>query len=246
MMMAAPADGDSVLAVGAINPWSGYHTSFSSFGPSADKELKPNVTAVGHVIAYGANRKVNETQGTSFSAPLISGFAACAWQANPDLTNWELLKEIEKSGDLYPYFDYAHGYGVPQAIHFLGEKNIRIAETDSIFNVKIDENSVTVVIDDAYLPVDSLFAEEIPHERVAIKIQERLKHDPHEQIDGEHPFEKHELFYYHIENDSNYLDEFSVVSVNENPILRLDVEDLKGKTVRFHYRGVTKELKLKR
>jgi len=244
MMMAAPADGDSVLAVGAINPWSGYHTSFSSFGPSADKELKPNVTGVGHVMAYGVNKKVNETQGTSFSAPLITGFAACAWQAKPDLTNWELLKEIEKSGDLYPYFDYAHGYGVPQASHFMSAKNTRYTAADSVFSVKIDENSITVAVRDDFLPTDSLFAEELPLEKVAIKIQERLRHDRHEQIDREHPFEKQELFYYHIENDSNYLDEFSVISVDENPILQLDIEDLKGKTVRFHYRGVTKELKL--
>jgi len=246
MMMAAPADGDSVLAVGAINPWSGYHTSFSSFGPSADKELKPNVTAIGHVMAYGVNKKVNETQGTSFSAPLITGFAACAWEAKPDLTNWELLKEIEKSGDLYPYFDYAHGYGVPQASHFMSAKNTQHTAADSVFSVKMDGNLVTVAVRNDFLPVDSLFAEELPLGKVAIKIQERLRHDRHEQIDREHPFAKQELFYYHIENDSNYLDEFSVVSVDENPILQLDIEDLKGKTVRFHYRGVTEELKLKK
>ena len=197
-------------------------------------------------MAYGVNKKVNETQGTSFSAPLITGFAACAWQAKPDLTNWELLKEIEHSGDLYPYFDYAHGYGVPQASHFLSAKNTRYTAADSVFSVKIDENSITVVVRDDFLPADSLFAEEIPLEKVAIKIQERLRHDQHEQIDREHPFKKQELFYYHIENDLNYLDEFSVVAVNENPVLQLDIEGLKGKTVRFHFRGVTNELKLKK
>ena len=36
----------------------------------------------------------------------------------------ELFHELEKGSDLFPYFDYAHGYGVPQAAHFLKNKEI--------------------------------------------------------------------------------------------------------------------------
>ena len=241
MMMAAPADGDSVLAVGAINPWSGFHTSFSSFGPSADKELKPNVTGVGHVVAYGVNDKLHMTQGTSFSAPLIAGFAACAWQANPGLSNWELLKRIEQSGDLYPYFDYAHGYGVPQATAFLQDQPKQALHPDSLFNIHIEQETITVGIRDEYLNQDSLDVENNLPDRVANKIMERINENVNLPIDEDHPFEKRELFYYHIENNANYLDEFSVVSVDENPILQLDIENLNG-TLRFHYRGVTKEI----
>ena len=70
---------------------------------------------------------------------------------------------------------------------------------------------------------------------------ERINENVNLPIDEDHPFEKRELFYYHIENNANYLDEFSVVSVDENPILQLDIENLNG-TLRFHYRGVTKEI----
>ena len=63
-------------------------------------------------------------------------------------------------------------------------------------------------------------------------------------IDSEHPFSKKELFYYHIENDSNYLDEYSVLSVRDNPILTVNIEEMKGKTLRFHYRGYTEEMKI--
>jgi serine protease AprX len=117
-ILATPADADSVISVGAINPFTDFHAGFSSFGPTSDYRMKPNVVAPGKVLV--ANKvKTQKEQGTSFAAPLVSGFAACAWQNKPFLTNMQLFEEIEKSGHLYPYYDYAHGYGVPQASYFL-------------------------------------------------------------------------------------------------------------------------------
>jgi len=122
----APADADSVLAVGGLLPWTGIQTNFSSVGPTFDYRIKPNVTAYGHVM--GASKQfMSKTQGTSFSSPLMAGFAACAWQANPGWTNMQLFHELEKGADLYPYFDYAHGYGVPLAENFIS----RIDRLDS-------------------------------------------------------------------------------------------------------------------
>jgi subtilisin family serine protease len=118
----SPADADSVLSIGGINPDTDIHISFSSYGPTADKRLKPNVSAYGSVIAAG-RRGLVSTQGTSFASPLVAGFAACAWQSNRELTNMQLFHEIEKSATLYPYFDYAHGYGIPQAEYFISGKN---------------------------------------------------------------------------------------------------------------------------
>ncbi len=112
-----PADHDSVLAVGGINPATDIAIRFSSYGPSSDKRLKPNVSAYAHVITAG-KKGLTVADGTSFSCPLVSGFAACIWQAHPEWTNMDLFHEIEHSGHLYPYFDYVHGYGVPQAHHF--------------------------------------------------------------------------------------------------------------------------------
>ncbi|MBP5189342.1 MAG: S8 family serine peptidase [Bacteroidales bacterium] len=120
-----PSDADSVLCVGGIsNSLTEYeHISFSSYGPSADGRQKPNVVAFGH--AYTANTgssndKYHFVDGTSFSCPLVAGFAACALQAKPGLTAMQLFHEIEKSADLYPYCDYTYGYGVPQAGYFTG------------------------------------------------------------------------------------------------------------------------------
>ncbi|GAB4277851.1 MAG: S8 family serine peptidase [Marinilabiliales bacterium] len=147
----APADADSVLSVGGIDPYTEYHIDFSSYGPTYDKRLKPNVSACAFVLAAGKNKLVT-VQGTSFSCPLVSGFAACAWQTNPSLSNMELFKEIEKSASLYPYFDYAHGYGIPQASYFFNKDTSSVKETffiekqNGVLNIKtkpefIDPNS---------------------------------------------------------------------------------------------------------
>lgn len=116
--VSAPADGDSVLAVGAINQ-NGNYASFSSKGPSADGDIKPNVTAVGANTAflyYDFNQladKVAGGNGTSFSAPLISGASASLKQAFPDISNMELKQAIEKSASQYREPDSLLGYGVP-------------------------------------------------------------------------------------------------------------------------------------
>lgn len=120
-VLSTPADVDSVISVGGIDPNTGLHTSFSSFGPNANMVLKPTLAAFGHVVAESRFGLVN-AQGTSFAAPLVAGFAACAWQLNPEWTNMKLFDELCKSGDLFPYFDYAHGYGIPQASYFFPEQ----------------------------------------------------------------------------------------------------------------------------
>lgn len=130
-----PADADSVMCVGGIeNSLTDYNRiSFSSFGPSADGRLKPNVVAFGyaHTANVGKDDAYHYVHGTSFSCPLVAGFAACAWQASPGKTAMEMFREIEQSGDLYPYYDYSFGYGVPQADYFtdFAKHNIEHAAT---------------------------------------------------------------------------------------------------------------------
>ncbi|MFY0673585.1 MAG: S8 family serine peptidase [Bacteroidia bacterium] len=115
-----PADADSVLAVGGVSPKTGLRIDFSSYGPNAKGQLKPNVTACaktftcspsGYEIAYG----------TSFSAPLVAGFIACAIEAKPNLNHKQLFELIQQSSHLYPYSDYSHGYGIPQAKAIFGQ-----------------------------------------------------------------------------------------------------------------------------
>jgi len=140
----APADADSIISVGGIDPFTDKRINFSSFGPTADFRLKPNVVAFGHVMVADKS-EIRTAHGTSFAAPLVSGFAACAKQLYPELNAWELKELIEKSADLYPYFDYAHGYGVPQASKIIfGFEN----DEQPSFSASLDNKRIKIQITD--------------------------------------------------------------------------------------------------
>jgi subtilase family serine protease len=130
----APADADSVLAVGGINPNNEIHMDFGSYGPTADMRLKPNVSNYAKTVAANRNNGYELIYGTSFASPLTAGFAACALSLNPSMPAMQLFKEIEKSAHLFPYFDYAHGYGIPQAAYFLGKYGKREIPPFTIVN----------------------------------------------------------------------------------------------------------------
>jgi serine protease AprX len=141
-IIVTPADADSVLTVGAVELPSRLRASFSSTGPTADKRLKPNLVALGYVKAAG-RRGYSNKQGTSFSSPLVTGFAACLWQMYPEWTNMQVFEAMEKSGSLYPYFDYDHGYGIPQASHFFQDPASIILPT---FDLVRDNNHIKAIL----------------------------------------------------------------------------------------------------
>jgi serine protease AprX len=109
----APADARQVLAVGAVDT-SAKYVSFSSKGPSFDRRVKPNVVAQGRSVWLQQTPATTGTgSGTSFSAPIISGLAACLWQAFPQLTSIQIRSAIEKSSSQYDSPDSLLGYGLP-------------------------------------------------------------------------------------------------------------------------------------
>ncbi|MCC7231476.1 MAG: S8 family serine peptidase [Bacteroidia bacterium] len=139
-----PGDADSVFTVGGTDPYTDMHIGFSSFGPTSDGRLKPNACAPGMaVVAKGRGYTIQS--GTSFSTPLVAGFAACAWQEHRSLTNMQLFQNIEKASHLYPYFDYAHGYGIPLAGHL---DSVTIHEPT--FDFVIVNDHIKVVLREKY------------------------------------------------------------------------------------------------
>ncbi len=136
-----PADADSVLSIGGINPFSDYHIDFSSYGPTADGRMKPNVSAMGQTFVI-TSKGASTAYGTSFATPLVSGFCACVLQVHPDYTVQDLFREVQKSGDLYPYYDYAHGYGVPKASYFTQKDKT----TDATFRIEQNKQGIDVEI----------------------------------------------------------------------------------------------------
>ncbi|NPA44996.1 MAG: S8 family serine peptidase [Chlorobi bacterium] len=126
----APADGDSVLAVGAVEA-SGERSYFSSVGPTSDGRIKPDVMAMGTnvvVAEYGEGDSYYTSSGTSFSCPLTAGVAALLVQMVPTVNNMEIIEAMKATANNSnsPNNDYGWGiidtkaayeYFVPQIIH---------------------------------------------------------------------------------------------------------------------------------
>ena len=114
--LSTPADADSILSVGAVNK-DGAIARFSSYGPSADGRVKPEVCAMGEgtSLISPANNAVISSNGTSFACPLIAGMAASLWSALPQATNMEIREMIIRSCDRYSQPHEQYGYGIPNA-----------------------------------------------------------------------------------------------------------------------------------
>jgi len=144
MTIITPADAENVICVGGINAdLEDYrHIYFSSYGPTADKRRKPDVVAFGEADVADPSGGFTSAFGTSFASPLTAGFCACAWQTKRDLTALQMKAEIQKSCDLYPYYDYAYGYGVPQAAYFTGD----LKPAERSFNLVQEKDGVQIAI----------------------------------------------------------------------------------------------------
>ncbi|MBK0402280.1 S8 family serine peptidase [Adhaeribacter sp. BT258] len=225
-ILGTPADADSVLAVGGIDPKGLFHVNFSSYGPTADKRMKPNVSAFGIVVGAGP-KGFEQTQGTSFSSPLVAGFAACAWQANRALTNMQLFKEIEKSGNLYPYFDYAHGFGMPQAQFLL---NGRATEIKPTIKFETGKDQVMIVVKTEFMPdtTGPFVADTTGSGKKGTYL-----------VKEKHPSANY--VYYHIANPKGSLDRYYVIEVEDDPeVAAIKFEALRtGSVIRVFYKGYT-------
>jgi len=115
--LGAPSDGDSVLAVGAVDS-NGDKVGFSSVGPSADGRIKPDVMAMGSGVVVASTSSTNgytTSSGTSFSCPLTAGVAALVLQANPGASNMQVIEALHNTSDRTGNPDHEYGYGIVNA-----------------------------------------------------------------------------------------------------------------------------------
>ncbi|TVR77076.1 MAG: T9SS C-terminal target domain-containing protein [Chitinophagaceae bacterium] len=111
--ISAPADGRFVIAVGAMDDKE-VRAGFSSVGPSYDGRVKPDIMAMGRGTAIvSLNNQLRTANGTSFSAPVVSGLIAALWQTNPDKSAKEVRDALLKSANRYYNPDSLYGYGIP-------------------------------------------------------------------------------------------------------------------------------------
>ncbi|AFH48173.1 Subtilisin-like serine protease [Ignavibacterium album JCM 16511] len=140
--LVAPADGDSVFAIGAVDA-SGTRVSFSSFGPTFDGRIKPDFMAMGSNV-YAA-RSSGTTQytyvsGTSFSCPLSAGVVALLLQANPNLTPIQLRTILRQTSSRSNTPDNFYGWGIIRALDALNEIAVPVELTS--FTANYTGNSV--------------------------------------------------------------------------------------------------------
>ena len=108
-----PADEELVLTVGAVNI-QGNHVDFSSTSPTHINFVKPTVAVLGEKVGISSGNGIySSANGTSFACPIISGLAACLWQALPNKNQHEIKSIIEQSAHQYNSPDKQIGYGIP-------------------------------------------------------------------------------------------------------------------------------------
>lgn len=108
-----PADAEGVIAVGAVDAW-GKRSMFSSVGPTADKRVKPDVSAMGTSdVLFTANGCCSMGDGTSFSCPLVAGLVADMRQMLPQSSAADIYDRLIKASSQYSQPDSLLGYGIP-------------------------------------------------------------------------------------------------------------------------------------
>ena len=110
----APADADSVVAVGAVTA-DGDLAYFSSHGPTSDGRIKPEICARG-VSTWACSSYdmtgYNNYNGTSLSTPLVAGAAALIIQSHPEWSAMEVRNAIMMTASQNDEPDNNFGYGI--------------------------------------------------------------------------------------------------------------------------------------
>lgn len=113
--LGAPADGDSVIAIGSVTS-SGNRSSFSSVGPTVDGRIKPDLMTMGsanQVACNGSNTCYSTFgSGTSWACPLAAGASALLLQIAPNLTPMELATVLKNTASQSNNPDNFYGWGI--------------------------------------------------------------------------------------------------------------------------------------
>lgn len=129
-----PADADSVLCVGAVSN-TGTVGSFSSYGPSADGQIKPDLASIGvSALIQGTGNTVVTGNGTSFACPNLAGLATCLWQGFPEYSNMRIIQALRLSGDRYNNPDDRTGFGIPNLKNAFGNLLTSYANSSAAIN----------------------------------------------------------------------------------------------------------------
>jgi len=115
VMVPADVDGDSLIAVGAVDA-NGVRPGFSSWGPTADGRIKPDLVARGvsvWCVVADNDGYSSFNDGTSFACPLVAGLAACLMQARPAWSPRTVIHALRLTASQALLPDNRLGFGLP-------------------------------------------------------------------------------------------------------------------------------------
>ena len=129
-----PADGDSVLAVAAVHI-NGNVAGFSSYGPSSDGQVKPDVASIGDdALVQTTFNSIGIGDGTSFACPNMAGLSAILWQGFPEVNNMRIVKALRESGSIASAPNDRIGYGIPDLKIAFGTLLTEFATANTMIN----------------------------------------------------------------------------------------------------------------
>lgn len=101
--LGAPADAEGAVAVAAVEVSNDTVAEYSSFGPTSDGRLKPDIGAPTNVRSKSYDRFGQRFEGTSAAAPHVAGAAALVWSDHPEYGPEDVRGYLSKNAkDLLP------------------------------------------------------------------------------------------------------------------------------------------------
>jgi len=141
----APADGFNVIAVGSVSN-SNIKAGSSSFGPSYDGRIKPEIVTQG-VLDYVASVSGTSTSaygtasGTSAAAPIAAGIAAQLLSLYPHLTNVQIRQILLATAGNAASPNNEIGYGLLSSLKAISYPNLKkVDQSYSINKCFVGEN----------------------------------------------------------------------------------------------------------
>jgi subtilisin family serine protease len=142
--LSAPADADSIISVGSVD-LNEVIAASSSYGPSYDRRIKPEVVARGVSDYYSvctSNTTYATGSGTSFATPLVAGVSCLLLSAHPDWTNMDVREALMMTADRASDPDSTrYGWGLIDAlaavnyVHLSDPQNITTSVAGSTLTV---------------------------------------------------------------------------------------------------------------
>lgn len=143
----SPADADSVICVGGLEPdgetiWGG-----SSKGPNSKNEIRPHLLAQSALVTTAVNSSTltfRRYAGTSYASPLMTGVGALI-KSMYDLPNYIIKNELIKNANNYSTPSNTYGYGKADLVKTIDKLSEIYGPAISPYNT-FEINGITRVV----------------------------------------------------------------------------------------------------